>query len=261
MKIQIQQLLEPLLSKPVPSFSTPNAFDIRAAPIPWFGDLSTSSVATLGINPSYAEYFFKRKKKESKDEFVLLPEPKRRLSSWTDLNALPDQTAYGVQMGLMDSCNRYFKTGNHYRWFNPLNQLLNESLGIDYLSGSACHLDLSPWPTTKVWRNLEFSDRDNLVADGKIYLKSILDFKKFDCIFMNGRTVINAIQEYFDQPLTILMHDKTPSLRQSVEIYAGQILGVPCLAWSANLQEYRGKKEDLIAVLKPYVSHFKIAGR
>jgi hypothetical protein len=256
LEVKLDAILQELLSATLPKLSADNLLDDRVPPVPWFGDITTAKVATIGINPSHAEFFFKKN-----NDFLLLEGSKRRLLSWKDLGVETDQSTEGMRNELAKSCNNYFRTGNHYKWFEPFNQLLTETSKLNYLEGTACHLDLFPWVTTDVWRKLKGCDRAILVGEGKKYLNAIILAKRFDYIFMNGRTVINAIQEYFDQPLKILMHDKNPSLRQSVEIYAGQILGVPCLAWSANLQEYQGKKEDLIAVLKPYVSHFKIAGR
>ncbi len=91
--------------------------DLKTHPIPFFGNLLTAKVVTIGVNPSA-------------DEFVA-----RNWPDTLDAEALTKRLL------------RYFDTppGPH-PWFMPWIEALG-LLGADYARGEAAHLDLSPRAT------------------------------------------------------------------------------------------------------------------
>lgn len=85
--------------------------------IPFFGDVSTAEVITVGVNPSA-------------DEFVK--------NKWPNEQMTPDQL--GVR------CNEYFLDGSRHTWFTEWEKAL-QHLHVSYRTGSAAHIDLSPRAT------------------------------------------------------------------------------------------------------------------
>ena len=86
-------------------------------PIPFFGNISTAQVITVGVNPSA-------------DEFVANVWPQQRMT--------PDQL--GVR------CREYFLDDTSHPWFTAWDRALVH-LRVGYRNGSAAHIDLSPRAT------------------------------------------------------------------------------------------------------------------
>ena len=79
-------------------------------PIPFFGDVSTAKVITVGINPSA-------------DEFVE--------------NEWPKQQMTADQLGVR--CREYFLDGSRHTWFTEWEKALLH-LRVSYRNGSAAHI-------------------------------------------------------------------------------------------------------------------------
>ncbi|HXM01976.1 MAG TPA: hypothetical protein VN939_05205, partial [Chthoniobacterales bacterium] len=128
------------------------------SPVPSFGDLSASRVATLGLNPSNREFV-----DESGDE---LQGPLRRfhtlkslgLSSWEDADARHLHL-------ILDSCRAYFLGNSYDRWFKRLDHVIS-GLNASFYGekGTACHLDLIPYATSHKWTELTASQRSALLT-------------------------------------------------------------------------------------------------
>lgn len=86
-------------------------------PIPFFGDVSTAEVITVGVNPSADEFQGKR---------------------WPQQQMTPDQL--GVR------CREYFLDDSRHTWFTDWENALVH-LRVSYRTGSAAHIDLSPRAT------------------------------------------------------------------------------------------------------------------
>jgi hypothetical protein len=118
----------------------------NSTPVVSFGDVRTARVATLGLNPSRAEFYKKGKLLEGSD---------RRLETLVslgleNLDLVPQEAVIKVWEG----CNNYFQNRPYWRWFLILECMLNR-IGSSYMDGDACHLDLVQWATDPVWSGLK----------------------------------------------------------------------------------------------------------
>src|SRR5712664_1885399 len=127
-------------------------------PIPSFGDLSTSRIATLGLNPSNREFV--------DDSGYELDGPSRRfhtlsslgLASWSDV------TPHHLQL-IVDSCRAYFLRNPYDGWFKKLDHVISGTKVSFYrTSAQACHLDLIPYATARKWAGLTSHQRSSLLA-------------------------------------------------------------------------------------------------
>jgi hypothetical protein len=129
-----------------------------AAPVPFFGDISSASVATVGINPSQQEFV-------DATGNVLVGQASR-LPTLKTLGL--ERWAFADHRSLKEilrACGNYF-TGNPYtRWFGVLERLLGRGQRSYYGSRpSACHLDLVPFATQPTWGGPSKSTQAELIA-------------------------------------------------------------------------------------------------
>src|SRR5438552_3663439 len=87
------------------------------APVPAFGDPSTASVATLGLNPSNREFV--------DDDGCELEGDARRFHTLASLGLARWEQADTRHLELvLHSCRCYFQRNPYDRWFRRLDQLL-----------------------------------------------------------------------------------------------------------------------------------------
>ena len=159
------------------------------APVPCFGDLSRSHVATLGLNPSNREFV--------DDRGVELLGPHRRfhtlnslgLGSWLDADARHLRL-------ILDSCRTYFFGNPYDRWFKKLDRVIS-GIGASYYSASnsACHVDLIPYATTRKWTELTVRERSSLLAIAADSLALLLRDSAVRVLILNGRSVVEQFRE------------------------------------------------------------------
>ena len=112
-----------------------------STPVVSFGHPLDPSVATLGINPSSGEFLASRR---------LLQGNQRRLATLQSIEAATHEGIDEAKAGkIIDDCASYFDR-NPYRWFNVLDRILTEALGVSYFHKTACHLDLVQWATNPI---------------------------------------------------------------------------------------------------------------
>jgi hypothetical protein len=164
------------------SFS--NEILLDTTPVPFFGNINDSSVASVSLNPSSKEF----------------PKTNRRLVHLSDLklsedffrtdNNLDDQQVQNVYSGLIN----YFNTPYWYSdWFQYPELALNRGLQATYLKSNssnllskACHTDLSPW-ATKAWNNLDKDVQDALILENLKFLNWFLSRENFKIVVLLGR--------------------------------------------------------------------------
>ena len=159
------------------------------APIPSFGDLSSSRVATVGLNPSNREFV-----DEDGDE---LQGTYRRfhtlqsldLSSWSD-------TDTSHRRRILKSCRNYFKGTNPYNtWFKRLDQIVQGAQTSYYgPSSKACHIDLIPYATAAKWGKLKPDQRAALLDLAGDTLGLLLRASPVQVILLNGSSVVERFQ-------------------------------------------------------------------
>jgi hypothetical protein len=177
-----------------PSIATSNV--IRwGSPVPSFGDVSRSSVATLGLNPINREFVDVYGKE--------LDGPSRRfhtlgslgLKRWKDVGATH------LRM-IMESCRSYFSGNPYDGWFRKLDRLISgTSVSYYGLSSGACHLDLIPYATGCKWTELSTSQRKTLMALSEDTLGILLRDSPVRLLILNGKSVVNHFQEAYQVEL------------------------------------------------------------
>lgn len=158
----------------------------ESLPITSFGNPATAQVITVSLNPSWQEFQDKNRQ--------WLEGDKQRVESLRSLNrkSEKDLTDEEVQK-VIHRCHSYF---NHkpYVWFNQLEQFTKFAGGM-YRDGTASHLDLVQWATTKVQRELGDAWPKLVEADASFFMWQ-LEHIKAPLVLLNGKEVMSQLVEY-----------------------------------------------------------------
>ena len=158
-------------------------------PVPSFGDLSRSSVATLGINPSNREFV-----DHSGEE---LDGPYRRfptlqsfgLRSWSDVDVRHVRV-------IVESCYSYFDGNPYNAWFKKLDHIVSGAKAS--YSGDpvhACHLDLIPFATKRKWTDIPVKDQSALLDISGDTLAHLIQNSPVQTLILNGASVVAQFQK------------------------------------------------------------------
>lgn len=168
-----------------------------ASPIPVFGDIEISKVATLGLNPSNREFIDASGKE--------LTGSNRRFHTLQSLGVSDWRSLTNEHIRLIEGSYRdYFKTNPYNGWFKRLDELL---VGVDasYYGNKlfeACHLDLIPFATYEKWTHLTSKQKRVLLESSKAHLIETLKNTNIELLILNGRSVVNAFQELTDEKIS-----------------------------------------------------------
>lgn len=203
-----------------------------STPVVAFGDPRRAEIATLGINPSQAEFL--------DDDGALLSGERRRLATVDSLGAdRLDQLSDAQVAHVVAECEAYFRRRPYRRWFDPLDGVVRAATGCSYYDGTACHLDLVQWATDPVWgRITDRAIQQRLLDDGVPHLRAQLARDNVRLVLLNGRQVLHQVVA---SGLTTLV--KVGSLLrppQPCHLYVGDGSGVRWIGWSTNLQSSFG---------------------
>ncbi len=225
-----------------------------STPVVSFGNAQSASVATLGLNPSRIEFV------DSKG--VLLEGQERRLATHSSLGIADlSHASQEAVLCVLGDCNTYFQRRPYWRWFKPLEQILN-ACGRSYCDGSACHLDLVQWATDPTWSKLKPAVRKRLIADDAQFLANQLQRnERLWLLLVNG---MGAVQALIDSTGTQL--EKVESImgygRQQTHLFTGRVFNrVQVVGWNTNIQGSFGVSNKLreelskrVALLARYAS-------
>lgn len=235
MATTIPSYVERRIRRPIP---TDSCVVPGSTPVVSFGDASTATVATLGLNPSRVE-FLDRNGHE-------LMGPLRRLATncslgTTDLANVP----LDVITRVLEDCNSYFQRNPYRQWFDQLELILNRC-GASYYNRSACHLDLVQWATDPTWGKLESVGlQKRLLADDAPFLIEQLRNENIRLLLVNGMSVLRQVRRIIACDL-----EEVESIvglaHRDTRLFLGTIFNRICLvAWSTNLQSSFGVTTEL----------------
>lgn len=159
------------------------------APVPVFGDLFGSSVATLGLNPSNREFV-----DSAGNE---LDAECRRFHTLGSLGLNNWREAELHHLKKIEiSCKGYFSRNPYDLWFRALDQLISGTT-TSYYAGEnkACHLDLIPYATSKKWMELTTKQRSFLLELSGNSLACLLRDSPIQLLVLNGSSVINSLRK------------------------------------------------------------------
>lgn len=158
-------------------------------PVPSFGDLSNSQVATLGLNPSNREFV-----DQSGNE---LQGTSRRFHTLTSLgiNSWSEVDVRHLRM-ILESCRTYFSVNPYDRWFKKLDRIVSGTEASFYnVSYQACHLDLIPFATECKWTELSAGQRSHLISIASDTLGLLLRDSPVHILILNGMSVVQHFQD------------------------------------------------------------------
>lgn len=165
------------------------------SPVPFFGDPTTATFATLGINPSNREFVDSTGTELSGEH--------RRFHTLRSLD-IPDwsETGPGHVKKIYDACENYFHRNPYDNWFKSLDRLLSEA-GYSYYgnSANACHLDLVPYATGAKWGSLSSRQRNHLMALSDNTFAVTLRNSQIRYLILNGTSVVRAFAAVSDMAL------------------------------------------------------------
>ena len=233
------------------------------APVPYFGDLSNSRVATVGINPSDKEFV-----NDSGNEIV---GHKRRfhtlkslgISCWSEADDCHIQH-------ILESCTKYFECDrNSYdRWFKPLDKIV-AGTGASFYSSDACHLDLVPYATTDKWSSpsLKKCQKSKLLSMNRDVIGQLLSVSPIEILILNGKEAVKGFHRAASMWLACKRMDDWTLHQKSRDIdgfaYRGVIdslqgIKLPrkvlILGYNHNIQGTRGLNKKVIDSIAEWIA-------
>jgi hypothetical protein len=160
-----------------------------SCPVPSFGNPSSSTVATLGLNPSNREFV-----DSAGNE---LDGPRRRFHTLRslELSHWSEATARHLEL-IVQSCRAYFSRNPYDGWFRKLDYLIS-GVSVSYYNytAGACHLDLIPYATSCKWTELTPKQRSLLVYEAGDTLGLLLRESEIRLLILNGNSVVEHFQD------------------------------------------------------------------
>ncbi len=234
----------------------------RGCPVPSFGDLSSSRVATVGLNPSNRE-FVDESGKELQGTF-------RRFHTLNSLGLTSWSEADSRHLGLiLESCRSYFLGNPYDRWFKRLDFVVSGAKASYYdASNKACHLDLIPYSTARKWTELTAHQRSSLFTVASDTLGLLLRDSPVQILILNGATVVEKFQdiagvclERQEMPAWSLPRQSSPGVaglayRGVVDTLSGFRLGheILVLGFNHNLQSSFGVTTEVIHAIRGWIA-------
>ena len=231
-------------------------------PVPSFGNLSASRVATVGINPSNREFldYNGNELEGAARRFHTLSS--LGLQSWADVDARHLSL-------ILESCRMYFQGNPYDRWFKALDRVV-AGTGASYYGRSsvACHLDLIPYATSDKWTDLTKQQRSSLLVVASDALAFLLRDSPVQIVILNGQSVVNQFEAVAavrlrrqEMPVWSLKRRSKPDVVGfaywgGVDSLCGIGLGkkVKVLGYNHNLQSSFGVTSKVICSIRSWIS-------
>lgn len=157
-------------------------------PVPYFGCMEKSRIATVGINPSSREFVDGSGRELTGTDRRLPTLRSLGLATWAD-------AAWAQLRSIVGACSTYFEGNPYDRWFGVLDRLLEGTPASFYSpSEPASHLDLIPYATVDKWTNLLPRDRSALLSAGSDALGLVLRDSAIEVLILNGRSVVRHFE-------------------------------------------------------------------
>ena len=231
------------------------------APVPSFGDLSTSRIATVGLNPSNREFLDATgvELRGTLRRFHTLES--LRLASWSHIDVRHLRL-------IVESCRNYFHVNPYNRWFKRLDEIIVGTHTSYYVrSNEACHIDLVPYATVTKWGSLDSRQRLALLALSRDTLGILLRASSIRIVALNGMSVVQSFQAITGVRLTRRRMPNWSLGRSSGQgvpgfSFTGQldtVSGVPLgrsvlvLGFNHNLQSSYGMTRKVIQAIGAWV--------
>lgn len=160
-----------------------------SCPVPFFGDLSSARIATVGINPSNREFV-------AEDGSELTGWQRRFPTlSFFDRNSWSEIDHDHVD-AITEACIDYFYRAPYDRWFKTMERIVQAARASLYVKGGgACHVDLVPYATHQKWGTLGQLERRKLLKISARPLGRLLRESSIETLILNGRAVVSEFEQ------------------------------------------------------------------
>lgn len=172
------------------------------SPVPSFGNLSNSKIATLGLNPSNKEFL--------DNDGSELSGLERRFHTLNSLGITGwGEATVAHYQSILQLCNDYFSRNPYDAWFKRLDYLISgTALSYYFPANGACHLDLIPFATSTKWGELSNWQKATLLSRYSDLLGTLLKNSKIKVLILNGKSVIDNFLKISNADIKIeRMHD------------------------------------------------------
>jgi hypothetical protein len=233
-----------------------------SCPVPSFGDISRSRIATIGINPSNKEFVDDNAKELAGKERRFHTLRSLGLKTWADA-----EETHLREIAL--TCQKYFETNPYDRWFRELDFLISGT-SFSYYSPlfSACHLDVVPFATSCKWSELTTEHRSNLFSISGDALGRLVRDSQLQILVLNGSSVVTQFQKICSIALASARKPSWELPRPggrgvigyayegSISILAGVQLNreVTVLGFNHNIQSSFGVTREVKASIRRWIS-------
>lgn len=230
-------------------------------PVPCFGDLSNSRVATLGLNPSNREFMDESGKELEGSYRRFHTLNSLGLKTWADADVRDLRS-------ILSTCCTYFSGNPYDTWFRRLDQVVSAANASFYDSSrAACHLDLIPYATARKWTELTPRQRSILLDIAADTLALLLRDSPVRVLILNGQSVVSKFEEIAGlslerqtMPEWTLPREKKPDVagfayHGTVSELSGLELGheVLVLGYNHNLQSSFGVSRNVIQGIRSWI--------
>jgi len=160
------------------------------APVPVFGSLDDSEVATVGLNPSNREFVNLAGEELGDLERRFHSLQSLEIEDWNNLD-ISHLTA------IEKSCSEYFSGNPYDQWFRVLDNIISGTRHsfYNYNRRSACHLDLIPFATYEKWGDLAKEHQHDLMKiSTESFIKTLCN-SKLKLLILNGESVVRLFSD------------------------------------------------------------------
>ena len=232
------------------------------APVPSFGDLSTSRVATIGLNPSNREFVDANGKELHGEERRFHTLNSLGITEWSKV----DRQHLILMLTL---CKEYFKRNPYDGWFKKLDYVISgANVSYYFPSFDACHLDLIPYATSCKWTELTSKQRELLLEITGDTLGLLLKNSHVQLVVLNGQSVVtnfekitNSSLEQEVMPSWTLPRKKDPGVTGvayfgKVSSIGGLSLGreIYVIGYNHNIQSSFGVTHEVLSAIRKWVA-------
>lgn len=194
-------------------------------PIPLFGDITRSSIATIGLNPSNKEFVdnLGRELRGADRRFPTLSSLK--LKKWADADASHLKV-------IVTACEKYFSNNPYDIWFKKLDGVISGTQASFYNpENSACHLDLIPYATKGKWTTLSSEQKNILIHTSRSTLGLLVRDSPISVIILNGRSVV----KYFEEIAEVTLESEVMLDWSLKRVGMNHVKGIAYSGWIRNI--------------------------
>jgi hypothetical protein len=208
-----------------------------STPVVSFGNPETSTVATLGINPSSREFL--------DDGMNLLSSNEKRLVDTEVLGLSREIESLNVEQAeeVIKGCFDYFEK-KPYKWFSRLQDYVLNPAGASFVPSDnagvegACHLDLVQWATDPVWGDIKDKGIQKTLLERDFeFLRFQLTNYRFKKLFLNGQEVVAQFRRLGLAELVEVGRTPFQSQGKTSPLYRGKYGDTEVWGWGLNVAQ------------------------